>query len=371
MTIKICEINIYEVELPLIKPYRISGGRLFVDKMDSIIVAITTSDGIVGWGESCPFGISYLPAFAGGIKAGMAQLAPILIGANPLELENINHLMDLTLKGHLYIKSAIDVACWDILGKYANLPLYTLLGGRFSEHADLIGAFANGTPEEMVADLKQRRDQGYHIFSPKIGGEVSLDMARIQAIMAELQPQEKITIDANRAWLPDHAIQIMNSINDKTVYFEQPCETLEECLTVRRLTQHPIILDECIHTFQDLLWAQREGVAQAINIKIGRVGGLTKARQMRDFCLATGLRMNIEETGGSVIGGTGAIHLAVATPLRYRLATSDSTRLHTVIPAKGGYTYKKGTGIPPETPGLGIEPIMEILGEPIAVYTKS
>ncbi|NET03348.1 MAG: mandelate racemase/muconate lactonizing enzyme family protein [Symploca sp. SIO2B6] len=370
MTVKICKIKVYQVELPLIKPYRISGGRLFVDKMDSIIVAVQTSDGVVGWGESCPFGKSYLPAFAGGIRAGMAELAPVLIGENPLQLDYINHLMDLALPGHLYIKSAIDVACWDIFGKYANLPLYRLFGGRFSEHADLLGAFPNSTPEEMVTEMRAVREEGYHIFSSKIGGDVSLDIARIKAILIDLQPKEKLTLDANRAWLPDQAIQIMNSINDRTVYFEQPCQTLEECLAVRRLTQHPIILDECIHDFQDLLWAQREGAAQAISIKIGRVGGLTKARRMRDFCVATGLRMNIEETGGSVIAGTGAIHLAVATPLRYRLATSDSTRLHTVIPAKGGYVFKEGKAIPPETVGLGIEPIMEILGEAIAVYTK-
>lgn len=367
---KICSIKVYQVELPLIKPYRISGGRIFVDKMDSIVVAVQTSDGVVGWGESCPFGKAYLPAFAGGIKAGIAELAPVLIGENPLQLDYINHLMDLALPGHLYVKSAIDVACWDILGKYTNLPLYTLLGGRYSEYANLIGAFANGNPDEMISDMRAVRKEGYHIFSAKIGGDVSLDIERIQAILSELKPHEKLTIDANRAWLPDGAIQIMNSISDRTVYFEQPCQTLEECLAVRRQTQHPIILDECIHDFQDLLWAQREGIAQAISIKIGRVGGLTKACKMRDFCVATGLRMNIEETGGSVIAGTGAIHLAVATPLRYRLATSDSTLLHNVIPAKGGYVFKEGAAIPPDKPGLGIEPIMDVLGKPIAVYSE-
>ena len=99
----------------------------------------------------------------------------------------------------------------------------------------------------------------------------------IQAILADLQPEEKITIDANRAWLPDQAVQIINSIDKADVYFEQPCETLDECLAVRRLTRSPLILDECIHSFEDLLRAQRESIAQAINLKIGRVGGLSKA----------------------------------------------------------------------------------------------
>ena len=370
MNTKIDSIKVYEVELPLIKPFKVSGGRIYVDHMDSIVVAVQTNDGLVGWGESCPFGTAYLPAFTGGIKAGLAELAPLLIGENPLHLGKINHLMDLSLRGHPYIKSAIDVACWDIFGKYTNLPLYALLGGRYSESTDVIAVFANGTPEEMVADMRAVREDGYYVFSSKIGGDVALDLARIQAMLSDLKPEEKLIIDANRYWLPDQAIQIMNSIDNKTIYFEQPCETLEECMAVRRLTQHPIILDECIHDFQDLLWAQREGIAQAISLKIGRIGGLTKALKMRDFCVATGLRMNIEEMGGSVIADTVTIHLAVATNPRYRLGSSSSTSLHRVVTAQGGYVCKQGKATPPETPGLGIEPIMDVLGKAIAVYTK-
>jgi len=366
---KITNITVYQLNLPLIKPYRISGGRLFIDKMDNTVVAIQTDTGLVGWGEGCPFGSAYLPAFAGGLRAGIAELASGLIGENPLHLDQINQTMDLTLNGHWYVKSAIDSACWDILGKYTNLPLYALLGGRFSNGADLIGVFANGTPEEMVADMQKVRAEGYHIYSPKLGGDVALDVARIRAILADLKPVEKLIIDANRSWLPDQAIQIMNSIKDHPLYFEQPCETLKECLTVRGLTNHPIILDECIHVMSDLIYAQQNGIGQAISIKIGRVGGITKARRMRDYCVATGLRMNIENTGGSVIGDTAAVHLAVATPPRYRLGISNSTRLHTVVSAEGGYTFEDGKASPPKAPGLGVQPIIQLLGEPIAVYS--
>lgn len=365
---KIQKLTVYALDLPLKKPYTVSGGRVFVDKMQSTIVAIETNTGLVGWGEGCPFGNAYLPAFAGGIRAGIHELAPYLLGENPLHIEQINHLMDTALAGHGYVKSALDMACWDILGQHCQLPVYALLGGRFSDHADLLGVFANGEPNDMVQDMRDLRALGYRIFSPKVGGEVAVDTARIQAILADLQPEEKITIDANRAWLPDQAVQIMNAIDKADIYFEQPCETLDECLTVRRLTHAPMILDECIHDFTDLLRAQREGIAQAINLKIGRVGGLSKAKKMRDFCTATGLRMNIEETGGTVIAGTAAVHLAVATPLRYRLATSDSTRLHTVVPATGGYTFEQGKALLSDAVGLGVYPQIDMLGESIAVY---
>ena len=371
MSLKIKKISVYVLELPLKKPYTISGGRVFVEKMESTIIAIETNQGLTGWGEGCPFGSAYLPAFSKGIYAGIAEIAPYLLGENPLYIAQINHLMDSVLAGHGYVKSALDMACWDILGKQCQLPVYALFGGRFSEHVDLLGVFANGKPEEMVADMRALRALGYRTFSAKLGGAVSNDIACIHTILADLCPEEKITLDANRGWLPDQAIQIMNSIPNNTVYVEQPCETLDECSAVRRLTQVPMILDECIHNFEDLLRAQREGIAQAINLKIGRVGGLSKAKQMRDFCMATGLRMNIEETGGTVIAGTAAIHLAVATPLRYRLGTSDSTRLHTVIPAQGGYVFTHGKAILSEQAGLGIDPDLEILGKPVAIYENS
>lgn len=369
MSVRISKITVYALELPLKKPYLVSGGRVYVEKMDSVIVAVETDTGLTGWGEGCPFGNAYLPAFAAGIHAGIAELAPHLLGENPLYPDQFNHSMDVLLAGHWYVKSALDMACWDILGKHTQLPLYALLGGRFSHSVDILGVFANGSPDEMVADLRNLRELGYRIFSPKIGGDVATDIARIQAIRADLQAHEKITIDANRAWLPDQAVQIINAVNDPTLYFEQPCETLDECRAVRQLTRNPLILDECIHSYTDLLQAQRENIAQAINIKLGRVGGVTKARRMRDFCVQTGLRMNIEETGGSVIASTAAVHLAAATPARYRLATSDNTRLHTVVPALGGYVFDNGVGIPPDAPGLGLEPVMDILGKPVAVYT--
>ncbi|KHD07075.1 mandelate racemase [Candidatus Thiomargarita nelsonii] len=366
---KITRISVYQVDLPLDKPYWLSGGRLKFEKLDSTIVSIETDEGITGWGEACPWGVTYLPAFAGGIRAGIAELAPAIIGQEPRHLDYINKIMDIALPGHWYIKSALDMACWDILGKSANLPLYALLGGRFSSHVTLHNMVSTGTPEEMLAIVRAGRAKGYTIYSAKIGADVSLDIERIQALLADLPPGESVTFDVNRAWLPDQAIIVMNTINDARPYFEQPCETLEECSTVRRLTRQPIILDECIQSFEDLLLAQRDQIAQAIGLKVGRVGGLTKAKRMRDFCVATGIRMNIEDTGGSVISDTAVIHLAMATPETHRRATWECSPLHSVVTADGGYIRENGKATLPDSPGLGIEPRLAILGDPVAVYS--
>ncbi|MEN8221303.1 MAG: enolase C-terminal domain-like protein [Pseudomonadota bacterium] len=96
--------------------------------------------------------------------------------------------------------------------------------------------------------------------------------------------------------------------------------------------------------------------------------GRAKAYTMRDFCVATGIRMNIEDTGGSVISDTAVIHLAMATPETHRHATWDCSALHSVVTADGGYIRENGKATLPDSPGLGIEPRMEVLGEPVAVY---
>ncbi len=368
---KITQIRVYQVGLPLTKPYWLSGGRLKFEKLDSTVVAIETNAGLTGWGEGCPWGVTYLPAFGGGIRAGVAELAPALLGQNPLHLEQINRAMDLALPGHPYIKSPLDMACWDILGKHTGLPLYSLLGGKYQEDVPLHSSISTGTPEEMIELVRSSREKGYKIHSAKVGGsDVDTDMARIKALLADSPAGDTITFDVNRAWLPSEAIVVMNATEDTRAFFEQPCETLDQCRQVRELTHHPIIIDESIQSFQDLLLAQRDNVAQAIGLKVGRVGGLSKAKMMRDFCVATGIKMNIEDTGGSKIADTAAVHLALATPIEFDRATWDCSQHHTVITADGGYTKANGRATVSDAPGLGLEPVLETLGEPVAVYNR-
>lgn len=363
------KISVYHIEFPLNKPCRISGGRVVDTKIDSTIVSIETNDGIVGWGEGCPWGTRYLPAFAGGLRAGLHELCPVLIGQNPLELDKINHLMDATLSGHWYIKSALDIACWDLLGKYTRQPLHTLLGGFFGKNIVFQQAIYTGLPEDMVRQVQTARKEGYTYFSAKIGGNVALDIERVRALSADLKPHEHLIFDANRSWLPGQAIQVMNANKDLPFFFEQPCETLEECRTVRRFTTHPMILDECILSFQDLLMAYREGIAQGLGLKIGRIGGLTKTRKMRDFGVATGMRMNIAETGGSQIANAANIHIAISTPETNRHATIDFVPMHATVTATDQHQWSVGKAAPSNDYGLGITPNLAVLKEPVTFYS--
>src|SRR6266702_4051540 len=117
---QIKRISAYRVELPLHEgSYKWSGGKA-VTVFDSTVVQVDTDAGVTGYGEVCPLGPFYLPAYANGVRAGLAELGPHLLGEDPLQLGKLNRRMDAALKGHAYVKSGIDMACWDILGKATN-----------------------------------------------------------------------------------------------------------------------------------------------------------------------------------------------------------------------------------------------------------
>lgn len=114
---KISKISAYRVDLPLCEgSYKWSGGKA-VTVFDSTIVRVETDTGLVGYGEVCPLGPFYLPAYAGGVRAGIAELGPHLIGEDPRQLDRLNRRKDAALKGHAHVKSGIDIACWAFLAR--------------------------------------------------------------------------------------------------------------------------------------------------------------------------------------------------------------------------------------------------------------
>ena len=147
---KITRISAYRVELPLHEgSYQWSGGKS-VSVFDSTIVAIATDEGLTGHGEVCPLGPFYLPAYANG-AAGIAELGPHLLGEDPREIGKLNRRMDAALQGHPYVKSALDMACWDLLGQAAGLPVCVLLGGRYGDDFVLYRAISQEEPRRWLA----------------------------------------------------------------------------------------------------------------------------------------------------------------------------------------------------------------------------
>lgn len=366
---KITRISVFQMDLPLVKPYALSGGRLRVDRLDSTFVRIDTDEGLTGWGEGCPWGHTYLPAHGPGLRAAIETLAPALIGLDPRSLDHVNRVMDVQLPGHPYAKSPIDIACWDILGQAAGLPLWQLMGGAEAAPVHVNSSIGTEKPEGMVASITAARERGYRTHSAKLGGDdPRADIARIDAIESVLIPGERVTYDINRAWTPAVALQVMNTVGARG-WFEQPCETLDQCALIAPRVPQPIMLDECLHTFNDHLHAWSARACAGVKVKTNRVGGLTKARQIRDFGLSVGWQMHIEDVGGSALADTAALHLAASTPASQRL---DSWLGHAhlacdPVPGQGARNHA-GRATPPSLPGLGVAPEPHALGTPVATY---
>lgn len=367
---KITSITLWQVDLPLSEPYFLSGGRLRFDRLDSTFVRLETDAGLIGWGEGCPWGHTYLPAHGSGIRAALELLAPAVVGLDPRSVDHVNRVMDITLPGHPYAKSPIDIACWDILSQAAGLPLWQMLGGHEATPVAVNSSISTGTPDEMIALIERAADTGYTVHSAKVGGsDPGVDIERIRAISAALRPGHRVTFDVNRAWTPAMAIEVLNSTSAHD-WVEQPCETLEQCAHVAARVPNPLMLDECMHTFQDHLNAWSQNACEGVKVKPNRVGGLTKARQIRDFGISVGWQMHIEDVGGSALADTAAIHLAASTPDANRLASwlCHYHLSHDPVPGQGARN-EAGFSKPPSAPGIGVTPDHDTLGEPNAIYS--
>jgi L-alanine-DL-glutamate epimerase-like enolase superfamily enzyme len=364
---RITRIAAYRVALPLREGrYSWSGGKS-VDVFDSTVVEVTTDARLVGYGEVCPLGPFYLPAYANGVRAGIAELGPHLLGENPLELGKLNRRMDAALKGHPYVKSGIDMACWDLLGKATGQPVCVLLGGRYGDDFALYRAISQEAPGAMAAKVAGYRAEGYRRFQLKVGGDPEVDVERIRAVAAELRPGDRLVADANTGWRMHDALRVCRAVRDVDVYVEQPCLSYEECLTVRRHTDHPFVLDEVIDQVDVLLRGHADRAMDVVNLKISKLGGLTKTRQARDLCAALGVAMTLEDSWGGDIVTAAISHLAHSCPPEVLFTATDFNSYVTVSIAEGAPQRANGRLAASTAPGLGVTPRQEVLGDPVLV----
>jgi cis-L-3-hydroxyproline dehydratase len=359
---RIRRIFAHRVELPLHEGrYSWSGGKS-VSVFDSTIVGVETDTGIIGHGEVCPLGPFYLPAYADGVRAGLRELGPHMIGVDPRELTALNERMDAALKGHPFVKSGIDIACWDILGQTTGLPVCTLLGGRFGERVQLYRAISQESPQEMARKVAGYRGEGYTRFQLKVGGDPDVDIARIRDVRAALQPTDRLVADANTGWTQHEAVRVTRAVRDVDVYIEQPCLGYAACLAVRRQTSHPFVLDETVDGIDVLLRAHADHAMDVVNLKISKLGGLTRTKQVRDLCVSMGIAMTLEDSWGGDITTSAIAHLAHSTPEAFRFTATDFNSYVTVSTAEGAPRRERGFMAASTAPGLGVRPRMDVLG---------
>jgi len=364
---KITAVRAYEVAFGMaLGPYKSAKGSL--DKLTTTIVAIDTDDGVTGWGEVCPWGANYLPALHGAVLPILRELAPSVIGRDPRMLAEINDAMDRAVMGQLYVKTALDYACWDILGKATGLPVYALLGGKLTERLPLIASIPGGV-EDMRRTVAHYLSKGHRQYSLHISAPNRQDFPAYREVIESFAPETWVSIDANQSWTMMTAVEVARTFADLTIALEQPVADLEQCAILRRKIDLPMILDETIVTPGDTMRAGVTGTFEGIGLKIGRCGGLTKARRVCDAADSLGLVYWMKDVIGTEIATLATAHLAHSRPPKNLAGALSCIELADTVTGAAALAHENGDMFVPDmTPGLGFEPDMGVLGELVARF---
>ena len=356
------------------KSLRYAGGAYawgrgnLIETAGSTVVTFDTDAGLSGAGEFCPCGENYMEAHSEGVEAAARLLAPALLGEDPRQVGHIERLMDHVVRGHGYAKAAFDAACWDLLGKAVGQPVWMLLGGKLTDGAPLYRPAPQKAPAEMAREMDSLRQRGYRQFQIKVGADWRTDVERIESTTATLHPGEKALADANQGWRVDEAISVARATRGIDYVMEQPCRTYEECLQARRRVEQPMKLDECITGMRMAQRVAADRSAEIVCLKISNLGGLSKARRVRDFLLDNRIPVVSEDTWGGEVTTAAVAHFAASTPEEFLINTTDLHSYNVESTGRPPPPTRDGRLFASDAPGLGVEPDFDALGEPVSVY---
>jgi L-alanine-DL-glutamate epimerase-like enolase superfamily enzyme len=347
-------------------PFELSGGR-GASEQDATLVRLETDDGLTGWGEQCVFTPSFLPGFGPSTRAVLEPLGRAILGADPRQVDAVYARMDAAVRGYAYAKSALDIACWDLLGKATGLRIGDLLGGVRQEELDLYTPVGVAPPEEMRRRCTEARAAGYRQVQVKVGTpHWREDVDRIESCIEALGDVDLVVVDANGFWPQADAVRVVAAVDALELVVEQPCASIEACAQVRRGSSRPFILDESLTGVAEIVGAHSAQALDGVRLKLSHLGGITPTRRARDVALALGLSMTVEDSGGGDVVTAAAMHVSCSVEPRfvfggYLLSEMVEERIATGTP-----TAESGSARLPEGPGLGIQVDEGMLGKPLA-----
>ncbi|MEM8842003.1 MAG: mandelate racemase/muconate lactonizing enzyme family protein [Pseudomonadota bacterium] len=347
----------------------LSGGRVFKDFL-SYLVRVTLEGGAVGWGETMPYNSVYLPASAGAARAGLIEVAPVLIGQDVRQIGVLNAAMDAVMRGQPFVKSALEMAAWDAVGQVTGWPLWMHFGGMFTPRPQVtanIGAFAHGA-ERIEAKIAEYRGKGVAQFSCKAAGDVVEDLDFVRFLAERLRRHESVKMDANGGWRVDEAIRVFRAGEGHGFWFEQPCPSYEECRDVRRAVAVPMVLDECLTDLASVARAHGDGVLDAVSLKPARSNGVRHCLAIRDFVVAVGRAMHVQDACGTDVVSAMIAHFAHAVPAQNLLYVWNAHDLIETVTATGAPDGSDGCLVAGPGPGLGVTPVAAVLGAPRASF---
>ena len=366
---KITALQLWRQPLESHEAYYMADGKT-CDIVTSIIMRLETDAGISGWGEVCCIP-HYLPAYADGIIPGIEHLAPVIIGKDAGHPEVVMAEVNAYLIGHPYIKSLVDMALHDAAARAAKLPLYQYLGGNFGKPLPLYHSITCIAPEEMARIAKDELAKGMRQFQVKLGADSNneADIARLRLVREAVGTQPLVYGDWNCGATSLDATRVGRAVSGFDIMLEQPCKTITECSHVRSATGLAMKLDESAHDIASLIEGHQTGCMDAAALKISKFGGISEMRKARDLCVTLGVKMCIEDTWGSDITTSAALHIGASTNPKYIMNVCDlssyvAPKLDESLPVR-----QDGHILPPDGDGLGVTPDLDKLGTPAMILS--
>ncbi|MGJ7032687.1 mandelate racemase/muconate lactonizing enzyme family protein [Niabella hirudinis] len=349
----ITKIDFYKLFIPLKEPFVISLGPLY--NAESVVVRMETSAGITGWGECSPFMSINGESADTGLVVGR-YFEQVLLGKDPLDIGERVADMDRVIYANHSIKSAFDMALYDIAARHAGQPLYRFLGG--SPHKEIVTDYtvSVGTPEKMAADALKIQEAGFPVIKVKIGKGGAQDVERIKAIRQAVGNEIPLRVDANQGWQVAEAIETLQALAPFNIqHCEEPIarRAFMELPAIRTQSPIPIMADETCGDQYDLKRLLALGACDRINIKLGKSGGIYNALQMIRLAEAAHVEIQLGAFLESRLAMTAFAHLALCSP-NIVYFDFDTALMFSQDPVEGGIQYEKNGRITvPDQPGIG------------------
>jgi o-succinylbenzoate synthase len=350
---KIKEIEIYPISIPLKKPFKIALGTSYEYK--GVLVKIVTNENIYGLGEASPSERITFETQSTVINA-LAQMKSFLIGKNPIEIEKIIDELDIKVQGNSSAKASIDLALYDIIGKYLRLPLSAIFGSDKSEIKTSI-TIGIKSVQEVIEEALQLIDQKVKIIKLKTGTNPNGDIDEVKALRQAIGYDTRLRIDANQGYSVQQAIKVLKELERYEIEFvEQPvvANDVEGLREVRNNTAIPIMADESLHSPKDAIELIKNDAVDLFNIKLMKSGGLNRALKIAEIAQAAGIQCMVGCMVETKVGITAGMHLALGKKI-VRYADLDGYLDLEVDCVKGGVVTKEGINSLSDGVGLGVE----------------
>lgn len=361
---KIKQIEVFAINLPLIKPFIISYANY--PHISSIIVKLTTECGLVGWGESVPD--EHITGETPESTYALIKntFAPIMIGQNPMEFEKIHDLLDKAVKRAPAAKAAIDIACFDVTGKKLGVPVYQLLGGRYHEKFPVTHVLSIGSPEDMANEAEEKVKEGYTSFKMKVGVSVTDDVKRIIAVRSRVGEEIAIRVDVNQGWENSaNTLKALRQLENLGLdWLEQPVDQndIDGMVEIKSKTAIPQMIDEGLKDMRDMREIIAKRAADKVNIKLMKCGGIYPAMKLANMAEMAGIECQVGSMVESSIGSAAGFHVAFSKKIIKSVELTGPVKF-----SKDIGDLKQDYIIPfiqlNERPGLGVHVDESVLAE--------